>query len=110
MTNVLIDRNDMVWVATEDGLYRYDGVKFTAYRHEDGNAHSLAQNFVRMLFEDKDGRLFVGGGGGVQMYDPVSGLFTRPAVLPDGKPFRSNVVEMFQRADGELWLTGSVLS
>ena len=27
------DHNNMIWIATEDGLNRYDGVKFTVYRH-----------------------------------------------------------------------------
>ena len=27
------DRNGIMWIATEDGLNRYDGNKFTSYRH-----------------------------------------------------------------------------
>ncbi len=28
------DRNGFIWIATEDGLNRYDGAKFTIYKHE----------------------------------------------------------------------------
>ena len=28
------DHNGMIWIATEDGLNRYDGVKLTVYRHQ----------------------------------------------------------------------------
>ena len=41
------DRNGFIWIATEDGLNRYDGAKFTIYKHEPNNEHSLAHNFVR---------------------------------------------------------------
>ena len=36
------DRNGMIWVATEDGLNRYDGTKFSIYKHDAnkiGRAH-----------------------------------------------------------------------
>ena len=36
------DRNGFIWIATEDGLNRYDGAKFTIYKHEPNNEHSLA--------------------------------------------------------------------
>ena len=39
------DRNGFIWIATEDGLNRYDGAKFTIYKHEPNNEHSLAHNF-----------------------------------------------------------------
>jgi hypothetical protein len=45
------DRNGFIWIATEDGLNRYDGAKFTIYKHEPNNEHSLAHNFVRTVFE-----------------------------------------------------------
>lgn len=28
------DRNGMIWIATEDGLNRYDGAKFITYKHD----------------------------------------------------------------------------
>lgn len=46
------DRNGFIWVATEDGLNRYDGAKFTIYKHDPNNEHSLAHSFVRTVFED----------------------------------------------------------
>lgn len=54
------DRNGFIWIATEDGLNRYDGAKFTIYKHEPNNEHSLAHNFVRTVFEDSKGHLFIG--------------------------------------------------
>lgn len=51
------DRNGMIWVATEDGLNRFDGAKFTTYKHEQGNTKSLSHNYIRTLFEDNQGHL-----------------------------------------------------
>ena len=43
------DRNGMIWIATEDGLNRYDGAKFITYKHDPENEYSLCHNYVRVL-------------------------------------------------------------
>src|SRR5882724_11924319 len=43
------------WVATDDGLVKYDGIKFTTYREP------LHSNFVKGFFRTRNGRLFVFG-------------------------------------------------
>lgn len=51
------DRNGFIWIATENGLNRYDGAKVTIYKHDPNDPHSLSHNYVRTLFEDAKGRL-----------------------------------------------------
>lgn len=104
------DRNGMMWIATEDGLNRYDGVKFTIYKHQLGNTHSLCNNYVRSLFQDSKGQLFVGTYNGLQLYDPATDSFSEPASWSDGKPFNSNVVSIIERKNGEIWVAGNYLS
>ena len=55
----------MIWIATEDGLNRYDGAKFITYKHDPENEYSLCHNYVRVLYEDSKGRLFVGTYNGI---------------------------------------------
>ena len=66
------DRNGMIWIATEDGLNRYDGPNSSSYKHDPENEHSLCHNYVRALYEDSKGRLFVGTYNGIQLYDPAT--------------------------------------
>ena len=70
------DRNGMIWIATEDGLNRYDGAKFITYKHDPENEYSLCHNYVRVLYEDSKGRLFVGTYNGIQLYDPETDSFS----------------------------------
>jgi signal transduction histidine kinase/ligand-binding sensor domain-containing protein/CheY-like chemotaxis protein len=53
---VVQDRSGFLWLGTENGLFRYDGARFTAFSTADG----LPGNFVRNLHLDGDGRLWVG--------------------------------------------------
>lgn len=102
------DRNGMIWVATEDGLNRYDGAKFTSYKHEQGNIHSLSHNYVRALFEDNQGHLFVGTVNGVQLYDAATDSFSPRAEWENGKVYGHSVNAIMQKKSGEVLISGNV--
>lgn len=103
------DRNGMIWIATEDGLNRYDGAKFVIYKHDPENEHSLCHNYVRALYEDSKGRLFVGTYNGIQLYDPTTDSFSTQAQWEDGKTFDSNIMSILECRNGEIWVSGNNL-
>ncbi len=97
------DKDGIVWIATEDGLNRYDGAKFTVYRNEKNNPHSLLNNYVRTLFEDNHGRLFVGSLNGLQIYDRATDQFaTVPMRFVNGEHADPNVSTVFERKNGDI--------
>lgn len=99
----------MIWIATEDGLNRYDGAKFITYKHDPENEYSLCHNYVRVLYEDSKGRLFVGTYNGIQLYDPETDSFSARAQWEDGKTFDSNIISILERRNGEIWVSGNNL-
>jgi ligand-binding sensor domain-containing protein len=62
---VLQDRDGFLWVATEDGIYRYDGDRFHRYGAEEG----LPSNQITALALGDDGRLWVGTNRGLALLD-----------------------------------------
>lgn len=65
------DKKGFIWVGTQYGLNRFDGYRFTTYRRELGNAHSLSDNFISALCEDSDGFIWVGTqNGGLNRFNP----------------------------------------
>lgn len=103
------DHRGDIWIGTENGLNRYDGLKVESFRSNPGDPCSLAHNIVRSIIEDNDGHLIVGGQNGVQIFDRYAGRFTPPLALKDGTPFSNNVNSMLLRRNGEVWLYGSCL-
>lgn len=66
VNEIIQDRQGYLWLATNDGLVRFDGVKFKVYNFN--NLPGLKGNRFKSLVEDKQGRLWAGVlGGGVSM-------------------------------------------
>lgn len=103
INTVYQDRNGIIWIATEDGLNRYDGAKFTIYKHDKENEHSLLNNYVRFLFEDHQGHCYVGTLSGLQCYDSATDQFTDiPLIQENGEPTTANVATMIERKNGDI--------
>lgn len=74
--SILKDRQGLMWFATQDGLSKYDGKKFTVYRNNPQDPRSLRSNDVSLVYEDKAGRLWIGTfGGALSLYDRQSDSF-----------------------------------
>ena len=66
--NALVQTSDgYVWMGTEEGLVRFDGVRFVVSDHQ--NAPALRSPFISGLFEAPDGTLWIGtyGGGAARL-------------------------------------------
>lgn len=53
------DKEGFIWLATPDGLNRYDGYTIKVYRTNAKDPYSLPENFVRQVAEDDNGNLWV---------------------------------------------------
>lgn len=71
------DNVGYLWFGTEDGLNKFDGYTFTVYRHDESNPHSLTDNWVRVIFFDRDHRAWIGTDSGLNRYDPYGDRFFR---------------------------------
>ena len=69
------DSEGYIWIGTEYGLNRYDGITFKAYHHEEGNEASIKSDIVRSLHSDSEGKLWVGYLNGLQVYNPKTDGF-----------------------------------
>ena len=77
VTCTIQDPVGFIWMGTQDGLNRYDGERFTAFKHEQNNDQSLSDSFVWSLTLDARGGLWVGTENGLNRMDMKTGAFTR---------------------------------
>lgn len=105
--SILQDRQGFLWMATENGLYRYDGYGFFGFLHDPANPQSLSDSSVSTILQGKDGTLWVGTwGGGLNRLDSETGRFTcfrhdpaRPESISDDR-----VQSLWEDPDGTLWI------
>jgi signal transduction histidine kinase/ligand-binding sensor domain-containing protein len=97
--NVVQTRDGYLWVATFHGLARFDGVEFKVSHL--ANTPALRNNLINRLYEDRDGRLWIGHDTGeVTVY---SGGEFRAVPFEAAAP--KVAVERFaQSADGTVWM------
>ncbi len=109
------DRSGNLWIGTrEDGLTKLERKshsngkdKFTHYRHDPANPHSMSGNVIRSLFEDRSGNLWIGtSGAGLNRFDPENEEFIRyqhdpndPHSLASG-----DIVAIYEDHSGTLWV------
>ena len=69
-------RDGYIWIGTEEGLARFDGVKFTIFDKQ--NTPELKSNYIRTLLADRQGALWIGTAQGlVRMLNGRFTVFTR---------------------------------
>ena len=76
--DLLQDKEGFIWVATKNGLNRYDGYSFKVFSNDPYNPQTLSSNTIVKLFEDSKGRIWVATeDAGLNIYDKKSGKFYR---------------------------------
>lgn len=104
--SIVKDHLGFMWFSTDDGLNRYDGYNFTVYKHDAKDPHSLPANDVTHLFEDKQGNLWIGSGGGLSLYNYDSNNFTTFKANKDDENTISDpdVSYIFQDSKDRIWV------
>lgn len=99
------DSRGFMWFGTNDGLNRFDGLKFKAYRRVDNDSLSLGNNFVHCLLESSGGDILVGTKEGLYSYNPECDNFRH--IILDGHRFgddRNSIHCLLTDKSGRLWV------
>lgn len=69
ITDIVEDSFGFIWIATYDGLNRYDGKRTRIFRHSTHDENSLSGNRIMCIMEDSKRRLWIGTDGyGINYY------------------------------------------
>jgi signal transduction histidine kinase/ligand-binding sensor domain-containing protein/CheY-like chemotaxis protein len=96
------DREGYLWVATGDGLVRYDGYRFRAVQWNRPDPASRNLGWVQAMLATPDGRVWIGSESeGLAVYDPATDAIEnhRPTAGP-----APTVLALAQTADGSIWV------
>jgi len=100
------DNLGFLWIGTQDGLNRFDGYSFKAFRSDPNKPDALNGGEILSIVQIADGVLWVGTNGGLNRYDPVTGKF-RHWIHDDRNPdslINDIVQAIHQDSRGMLWI------
>ncbi|MFI5135548.1 MAG: two-component regulator propeller domain-containing protein, partial [Chitinophagales bacterium] len=63
------DTSGFLWMGTDEGLIKYNGINYRIYRQENENDYSLPDNQVYAVFRSANGSIWVGTKKGLCRYD-----------------------------------------
>ncbi len=107
------DKAGLIWVATGDGLVRFDGYRFRAQERDTTDVSRRSLGWIRALLPARDGRLWIGTEThGLAAYDPRServsdyGLDDQPVAAGRSQALPT-IRALAEDDDGAIWV-GSI--
>lgn len=103
--SVVQDNVGFIWFGTQYGLNRYDGYRSKVFKHEPGRLDSLSCVYIRSLFVDHSGVLWVGCDRFLDKFEPITETFAHYRIGtqdPDSGP--TTIERINEDHAGKLWL------
>ncbi len=97
------DTEGFIWVATDNGLNKYDGYTFDTFYHSTHDSTSISSNVVRTIIEDQKGNLWIGTKNGLNLYHKESQSFTRYTTTLDSIFSNLDIKELATDTQGNIW-------
>ena len=63
------DKEGNIWMATQNGLNKYNGYEFTTYLHNESDSTSIGNDYIHTLKIDLKDRIWIGTNKGLSLYD-----------------------------------------
>ncbi|MGQ7718749.1 two-component regulator propeller domain-containing protein [Melioribacter sp. OK-1-Me] len=76
--SILEDKNGYLWIGTYgNGVYRFNPSRkgFVKFTNNADDSHSLIDNRIRTIYQDRDGEIWISTDQGVSRYDPLRNNF-----------------------------------
>lgn len=103
-TDIVQDDQGFLWIATSDGLNRFDGTEVVHYFHED-SSNSLPHNYIYCLQKLPGNYLAIGTEAGLSFYNGNTGIFRNFYYRQNNALDEHNntIVRMATDSRGNLW-------
>lgn len=97
--DIIQSRDGFIWIATKDGINRYDGSRFKVFSPDPFDPFSIGEGYVYRLYEDSRGWIWILFEDRIDVLDPQSGRFFH--LMNEGNPVALHLFE--DRTDGSIW-------
>ena len=101
--DMLQDKKGFLWLATWDGLSKFDGYKFRNYKARSANKYFMRSNRIEKLHEDKYGRIWLKSyDNDTHCFDPATENFWGIQSMENMSQYKISNVSI--QPSGKIWL------
>ena len=97
------DSAGFIWLATQNGLTRYDGKNSHTYLSQPTDNHSLSNDWIWDILSDSEGRLWVASSGGFHLYTPENDGFINYDLKSGEDVQGESYVAIAEDKQGNIW-------
>ena len=104
VNSIIQDHYGFIWLGTQDGLNKFDGINVEHYKHRIKDKNTLSNSYVTALLESRDQLLWVATlNGGLNYKKPIDRQFQRI----DKKQLKGNlnIIHLLESPDQFIWMT-----
>ena len=83
VSSIYQDGSGYIWMCSEGGLIRFDGMRFETFRHDRDRATSISSSSVICMLEDSRGNTWVATANGLNRFDTEHSEFHRFELLDE---------------------------
>lgn len=99
------DSYGFLWLASPDGLFRWDGYTLRKYTHLDESSYSISDNIVYTIYEDSKRRLWIGTINSLNLYNREADNFSHCRLSSGNERIPVNGIT--EDRNQKLWLATS---
>ena len=104
LSSVIVDSRGYTWIATNDGLNRWDGYEMKVYKNNPFDPTSISSNAITALEEDQEGRIWIGTlDNGIDIFDYITNGFSHTDFMDNSKRI-PRINQLLQARNGDMWI------
>lgn len=101
---IIQDKNGFMWFGTDDGLCRFDGIRFKTYRLSDYIGED-GSSYITNLFIDSKELMWIGTNNGITLFDYTDKKFRAfNTITADSIKITSPIQDIIEDKDGNVWI------
>lgn len=108
INSILQDSEGFMWIGTNNGLNRFDGISFKTYYFSPKDTNSIFGSAVTSVVEDSQHNIWIMTSNGLCMYDRKKDHFSRKTILVNGEKLSDYFLyTCLIDSEGFLWVSAA---
>ncbi len=104
VNSITQDASGFIWLATSDGLNRFDGTSFKVFKSKQRDSLGLSSNYIEKVYTDNAGFIWIGSRDGLSRLDTRTENFTHYKVN-NGRTAKEDVNNIVPARGDNFWVS-----